>query len=455
MNQTAKPLVSIILRSFNEERWIGTCLEAIVSQTYKNFEIILVDNNSKDLTVGKAKQYPVQILTIDKFKPGQALNIGIRESKGELIVCLSAHCIPTNEFWLENLVRNFSDEKVAAAYGRQEPMSFTPDGDKRDLLTVFGLDRRIQWKDSFFHNANSMLRRKLWEEIPFDENISNIEDRLWAREILKKGLCIIYEPEASVYHHHGIHQNQEPERCANVVRIIEGLYKQDGDLSQYKHVENLKVSALIPVKGEVIHINGKSLLEYTINYLKKSKLITTITLTTDSEEYVALAKKLGVDIVIKRSASLSKEFVDLMAVYQDAIVQLEKMNHIPDIVVPIEITFPFREMGLIDKMITTLVEEGHDVVVPAKAEFGSCWLSKENVLQPLSDGFVPRKFKEPIWVGLKGVGIATYPGRILKGNLFSGKIKLMQIENQLTQVEIRNANDDKVVQQLIHFLDKE
>lgn len=452
MSNKERPLVSIILRSFNEERWIGSCLDAIMSQTYKNFEIILVDNNSKDLTVSKAKQYPVILLNIEKFMPGMALNMGIRASKGELVVCLSAHCIPTNELWLENLVRNFSDPKVAAVYGRQEPMSFTPDSDKRDLLTVFGLDRKVQWKDSFFHNANSMLRRKYWEEIPFDEHITNIEDRLWAREILKKGLCIVYEPDASVYHHHGIHQSQEPERCANVVRIIEGLYKQDGDLYKYNHVENLKVTALIPVKGEVVFINGKSLLEYTLDYLKRSKLVTSVAITTDSEEYLGLAKKLGVSFLIKRNANLSKEFVDLMAVYQDAIIQLEGMKHIPDVVVPMEITFPFREEGFIDKMIKTLVEEGCDAVVPAKAEYSSCWMTKDTQLTQMNDAFVPRKFKDPIWVGLKGIGIATYPGRIIKGGILSGKIKLLEIDNQLTQIEIRDSKDEAIAQKLVHLM---
>ena len=50
-------LVSIIIRTKNEERWIGQCLDAISKQTYKNFEIILVDNLSHDKTVDKANDF--------------------------------------------------------------------------------------------------------------------------------------------------------------------------------------------------------------------------------------------------------------------------------------------------------------------------------------------------------------------------------------------------------------
>ncbi|MBM3283586.1 glycosyltransferase [Candidatus Gottesmanbacteria bacterium] len=44
------PLVSIVIPTLNEEKNIGRCLESILDQTYKNIEIIVVDNNSKDKT---------------------------------------------------------------------------------------------------------------------------------------------------------------------------------------------------------------------------------------------------------------------------------------------------------------------------------------------------------------------------------------------------------------------
>ena len=59
------PLVSIIIRTKNEERWLNQCL-VVSSQNYKNFEIIIVDNQSKDKTLKIAK-YNVKILKIRKF----------------------------------------------------------------------------------------------------------------------------------------------------------------------------------------------------------------------------------------------------------------------------------------------------------------------------------------------------------------------------------------------------
>ena len=99
-----KPLISIIIRTKNEERWIESCVQNIKNQNYKNVEIIIVDNNSADKTLDKIKKYKLKVIKIKNFLPGKAINYGIKKSKGKIIVCLSAHCIPVNKNWLENLV---------------------------------------------------------------------------------------------------------------------------------------------------------------------------------------------------------------------------------------------------------------------------------------------------------------------------------------------------------------
>ena len=148
-------LISIIIRTRNEERWIKKCLASVYNQNYKNIEVVLVDNQSTDKTVDKAKKFGIdKIVEITKYMPGYALNQGIKESRGDYIVCLSGHCIPIDEHWLSNLYNNFIDDDVAGVYGKQEPMSFSSDSDKRDLTLVFGMDKRIQKKDNFFHNTN-------------------------------------------------------------------------------------------------------------------------------------------------------------------------------------------------------------------------------------------------------------------------------------------------------------
>ena len=87
MKERGKGLVSIIIRTKNEETWISQCLSAVYAQSHKDIEVILVDNQSTDMTVQRAKEFPVKIVTIDDFKPGKAINKGIEHTKGKYIVC--------------------------------------------------------------------------------------------------------------------------------------------------------------------------------------------------------------------------------------------------------------------------------------------------------------------------------------------------------------------------------
>ena len=87
----SKSKVSIIIRTKNEERWIGHCLKRIHNQNYENHEIILVDSDSEDNTVEKAQRIGIdKLVEIKNYRPGLAINEGINISSGEFIIILSA-----------------------------------------------------------------------------------------------------------------------------------------------------------------------------------------------------------------------------------------------------------------------------------------------------------------------------------------------------------------------------
>lgn len=222
--------VSVIIRTRNEAGGIERCLRAVQLQRDITPEIVIVDNASVDGTLEIARRFGCRIVNIPEnlFSYGLAINQGIRAASGSYLAILSAHCIPVNDLWLLRLVSHLRSPRVAGVYGRQEPLPDSTDFDKRDLWTTFGLDRKVQRRDYFFHNANSAIRRDVWEQYPFNETIAGVEDRAWAKQVLTAGYTIVYEPEASVYHPHGIHQGRDERRAARVVRVIEMI--QNGDV---------------------------------------------------------------------------------------------------------------------------------------------------------------------------------------------------------------------------------
>ena len=215
--------VSIIIRAKNEEEHIGQCLVGVSNQLYINSEIIIVDNESSDRTLEIVQNFDCKIIKIsdNEWSFGRALNRGIENSNGNLCAILSGHCIPVNNNWLINLKSHFEETETVGVYGRQIPLFSTNNQDKRDLWNHFGIEQRVQTQDTFFHNANSMIRRAVWERTPFDEEANGLEDRIWAKEVLNGGNKIIYTPHAEVTHHHGLHHSGDEKRAKRIVETIE------------------------------------------------------------------------------------------------------------------------------------------------------------------------------------------------------------------------------------------
>lgn len=85
------PLISVIIPVYNSEKYLAECIDSILSQTYKNIEIILVNDGSKDNSLNICKQYQTKyhnIITIDKKNGGasSARNVGIDNANGDFIM---------------------------------------------------------------------------------------------------------------------------------------------------------------------------------------------------------------------------------------------------------------------------------------------------------------------------------------------------------------------------------
>lgn len=451
MTLNSQKKCSIIIRTKNEERWISSCLKAVFNQTYKNIEVIIVDNESTDKTIKKTKKFSnIKYVSVNKYLPGDALNKGIKASTGDYIVCLSGHCIPVNELWLASLVNTLEENKnYAGVYGRQEPMSFSTPSDKRDLLLVFGLDRKIQSNDSFFHNANSIIRRSLWDKVPFDKKVTNIEDRIWGQEMIHLGFQLVYEPNASVFHYHGIHHNGNVERCNNIVKIIQGMSPDRIDEGRLDPNEMLIVS-FIPIKGENCKIRNKLQMSYTIDAALESKYIDKVIVSTDSEDTAKKAIKLGAECPFIREKNLTMDYVSLDTVLKDILDNLENQEIFPDLIVCLEETFPFREKDLIDNIIRHTLNEGLDTVIAAKRESGSLWQENEDdQFIRLDSGNMPRIYKEKSYIGLKGLCCVTRPEFLRNDNLFGGKVGLFESSSPLSFFEVRNKNERETAGELI------
>lgn len=104
-----EPLVSIITPSYNSKDFIGETIESVLNQTYKNWEMIIVDDCSKDLTQEYLKEFQerdfrIKVLYLEKnVGAGVARNLAIKEAKGKYIAFLDSDDLWNSEKLLKQI----------------------------------------------------------------------------------------------------------------------------------------------------------------------------------------------------------------------------------------------------------------------------------------------------------------------------------------------------------------
>jgi len=209
---------SVIIRTKNEEDWVGHCIQSILDNL-DDPEIIIIDDGSTDETIQIANSFrknnffsskkksnytTIKVYKLGGYTPGKSLNFGVRKSKYKNILVMSAHCV-LKKINLKSILKNL--EKYQGIFGNQDPIWKGKKITKRYIWSHF-INKKVENMFSklenryFFHNAACIFKKTSLKKIPFDESLSGKEDRYWANKIIKMNLKYLYDPEFSVEHHY-------------------------------------------------------------------------------------------------------------------------------------------------------------------------------------------------------------------------------------------------------------
>lgn len=171
----AKPRVSVVITAKNEGKYIGSSLRSLECQTFKDFEIIVSDAESRDDTVKIAKRHADKVI-VAKTNVSAGRNLGAKNARGEILVFIDADTILLPDT-LEKIVGAFKNRKVVGATCPLMP------------LTV---EARYVWVYMFYSNfARATIRLKrpqiagtfcayrkdAFEKVGgFDEHVGMLED---------------------------------------------------------------------------------------------------------------------------------------------------------------------------------------------------------------------------------------------------------------------------------------
>jgi glycosyltransferase involved in cell wall biosynthesis len=199
--------VSIIYRSLNEEKWLGESLAACARQQLaegRKVELVLVDSGSTDRTIEIAERGGCRVVHIKKadFTFGRSLNYGCDAATGDILVFISAHCIPAHGRWLENLIAPLVAGAAEYSYGRQVGHAVSRFSEHQVFDHFYGDRDKVPQKELFVNNANAALLRSAWAKYRFDETATGLEDMVFGKALTREDGRIGYVADAAVVHIH-------------------------------------------------------------------------------------------------------------------------------------------------------------------------------------------------------------------------------------------------------------
>ena len=217
---------SIIILTKNAGEGLATLLSSLFSQKFDgSYDVFIIDSGSTDGTLAVAQSFPTKITLIkpDEFHHGRTRNLGAELSSGSILVYITQDALPLNNEWLRKLTSNFSDSKVAMVVGRQVPWPATKPPEKFFYSYYFPEHKieAVRGASDYYHdnmfisNVNSAIKRSIWQEFKFSENIILAEDKEFAKRVLLDGWKIVYEPDAAVYHAHDFDLRAVFRRCVD------------------------------------------------------------------------------------------------------------------------------------------------------------------------------------------------------------------------------------------------
>jgi len=195
--------VSLYIPCYNAGKYIEKCLDSATRQTYPVAEVLLIDDGSTDDTFLKASKYNVKIIRHGNNKGlAAARNTAIMNTSGDFTASLDADCAASPE-WLERLMGDFTDEKIAGVGGKLVERENIRISDRWRAVYMrqnWGKERVAEPR--FLFGSNNVFRKSALTKVGLYNTAyrTNGEDYDMSLRLKSAGYRFVYEPEAVVEH---------------------------------------------------------------------------------------------------------------------------------------------------------------------------------------------------------------------------------------------------------------
>jgi CMP-N-acetylneuraminic acid synthetase len=460
------PLVSIYIISKNYGRFLYKSINSVFNQTFNNWELFLVDDNSNDNTrkifknINNPKKNKISIIRNSSTEGIQKIaNKILTLSSGKYFMRLDA------DDWLEKeAIKRMvdvleSNPKSEIVFGNYNFVS--EEGTKLGTDKKLSFSKRLNYKHFPAHGACTMFRKKTLVKVGgYDEKLKAQDGwDIW-QKIAKKDAIFHINKTLFNYRQHENSLSSNKEKVLKYRNMIfEGLSKLT------KKKKKLNCLAIIPVKENYknfsnvpfLKIKKKNLLDIAIDSAINSIHINKVAISTSSKKVLKYIKNkkysLGKNKIftVQRNNENSKRFLDIRKIIIEAGESYKKkFKKKLDLVVYLSIHAPFRKSEHIEKALNILLVNKCDTVFSVNLEYEPTFKFSNKGIQLLNPGrFDELNFERETLLKFNGSLILTKYSIIKNSNIFKSDLGYLEMNNFESQ-QIKSNEDLKKIKTLIN-----
>lgn len=250
-NNNKSELISIVIPVYNLEGYIAKCIDSIVNQSYKNIEIIIIDDGSTDkspeiIKIYENKDRRIQYYFQDNKGPGSARNIGIKKAQGSWITFVDGDDTVSPKF-IEKLYFATTKHNCDMALCNFIMENDKPNNEKpivkilnsKDEIAEIMLKDMWKYKICTFMSFGKLMKTEIIKRnnIKFPENINNAEDLIFSIDYWSEISSGIYLKEC--LYTHSPRKNSLSRSKIKVRDVIQGRKIFDKKILDYFYKSNL------------------------------------------------------------------------------------------------------------------------------------------------------------------------------------------------------------------------
>ena len=383
-----QPKVTVYITTFNYGQYLTSAIESVLSQNMKEWELIIIDDESKDNTSHILKRYDKysKIRIVRQQNKGLLVscNIALRLSRGKYIIRLDG-----DDFLDENALLVMSrvlDSKKDVGFVYPDYYTINKEGELIDIVRQRKIGREMQLLDIAAHGACAMIRKSCLVKIGgYDESFYCQDGYyLWLKFLGKYKPYNVNIP-LFYYRQHRVSLSRDKRKILRTRRSI-----KEKILTEARRGKRPRVLAIIPTRASsdsafsMKKITHRPLLYYTIREALKTPLLDKIVVASDENAVLNYAKKFKKIKTLRRPNEVSglNENIGVLVEYVLQILRKSE-SYVPDCVVLLFVRNPLKKSCHIEEAINTLLIFNVDSVIAVCNDSNTYYVHRQWGLEPV------------------------------------------------------------------------